>query len=68
MVKVFREGEHFQFSTGLGKMSTENIKMNSWPSLPNKRRLVGRNQTLSALKFALDKKDGIKSNAYEKIH
>ena len=63
MVKVFLNGEHHQFSIGLGKMSTENIKMNSWPSLPNKRRLIGTNQTVSPFKFVF----GFKNNPYQKL-
>ena len=61
MVKVFLNGEQHQFSVGLGKMSTENIKMNSWPSLPNKRRLIGTNQTVSSFVF------GFKNNSYQKL-
>ena len=63
MVKVFLNGEHHQFSIGLGKMSTENIKMNSWPSLPNKRRLIGTNQTVSPFKFVF----GFKNYPYQKL-
>ena len=62
MVKVFLNGEHHQFSIGLGKMSTENLKMNSWPSLPNKRRLIGTNQTVSSFEFVIEfKTDGKQS-------